>query len=132
MTQAEFVDVMNEIRFIEGISMTSIEKETGRSYQGIRSFFHGKQDTTIYLVFDILNGLGVNLMMDGHEVETHEDALKVIRKKFGDGEYLSTSKEFGMKPTALRSTILGGNSKLSTFLKVCDGLKIDLKVRKKQ
>lgn len=128
MTPEDLQEFMNDRRFQHNISMYEVVKRTGRSYRSIRHFFKGTHDTTIYLVFDIMWGMGVRLTMDGKEVETHDDAMKIIHAKFNGREYRSVSKMIGISPTALRDTILGENSRISTFLKVCNGLGIDVGV----
>lgn len=132
MKPEDFLEELNECRFRKNVSMLQIANTCGRNYRSVRNFFKGRHDTTIYLILDVVDALNMNLVMNDQDVHSHEDALNVIREAFGTKEYLATSKEIGMSPAGLRGCVLGVNSKLSTFMRICEGLDIKIKIKSKK
>ena len=132
MKQEDFLEELNEYRFKNNISIMEVANMCERDYGSVRNFFKGRHDTTIYLILDIVDALNINLVMNDQDIHSHEDALDVIREAFGTKEYLATSKEIGMSPAGLRGCVLGANSKFSTFMKICEGLNITIKIKSKK
>ena len=132
MKPEDFLKKLNEFRFRKNISISQIANACERDYGSVRNFFKGRHDTSIYLVLDIVDAMNMNLVMNDEDVHSHEDALSVIRKAFGTKEYLATSKEMGMSPSGLRGCVLGANSKFSTFIRICEGLNITIKIKSKK
>lgn len=131
MTSKELRQTLNEERLSNNISMLKIANDSGRYYRSVRNFFKNNDDTTLYLVLDILDALSIDLVMNGRTILCHEDAIKVIQEAFGQKEYSATSKEIGMSSSGLKGVVLGINSRISTFLKVCQGLNIEVKTSRK-
>ena len=132
MKREDFLEELNEFRFRKNISIMQIANACERDYGSVRNFFKGRHDTSIYLVLDIVDAMNMNLVMNDEDVYSHEDALNVIREAFGTKEYLATSKEMGMSPAGLRGCVLGANSKFSTFIRICEGLNITIKIKSKK
>lgn len=132
MKREDFLEKLNECRFKKNISMLQIANACERDYGSVRNFFKGRHDTTIYLILDVVDALNMNLVMNDQDIYSHEDALDVIREAFGTKEYLRTSKEIGVSPTSLRGCVLGINSKFSTFMRICEGLNITIKIKSKK
>lgn len=132
MKPEDFLEELNECRFKKNVSMLQIANACGRNYRSVRNFFKGRHNTTIYLILDVVDALNMNLVMNDQDIYSHEDALDVIREAFGTKEYLSTSKEIGMSPAGLRGCVLGANSKFSTFMRICEGLNITIKIKSKK